>query len=661
MLDLSIIIVNYNVKEFLTNLLHSLRTAVKNITHEIIIVDNASEDGSIEIIKSKFPDVKLIENKKNVGFGSANNQALKIAEGKYFLLINPDTIVKEDTLEKMIELMDADPSIGAAGCKVLNPDGTLQLACRRSFPGPWTSFTKVVGLSKLFPNSKIFAKYNLTYLDENNSYEVDALSGAFMMIRKSVYDQIGGFDQQFFMYGEDLDLCYRIQKAGYKVYYFHETEIIHYKGESTKRSSIDETKIFYQAMQLFVRKHFAASFLVNWILRFAITLRKTAALLNLYKLPLFAVVIDLLIFIFALMEAETIYANEKWPGFPEFVVPYVYIVPGIIQLIISLLFGVYQKRNLSIIKLIISLFAGMLFLAALTFFFKQFAFSRAVLLISYGILIFALSFWRIIFKLLFKIGIAADSKKQRTLIVTGEIGSEDLILKLRKNLSNLNEIVGLVSPFKKDLGKKIESIEFISSTDTINKTISEYKIDTVIFNSKALSYNEIFKTIALSGSGATQFLVAGNELDFVVGKSTFSILDDISLMKIEYNISAPVHRTTKWIFDKLASLFLLLLYPIFYLFTFAVRRKKDARNFLNGAFSVLSGKKSFVGINKEESSDKIYLGKIGLTGLWYVEEVPHTDQEELRKLNLYYAKNQNIWFDMEIFGKTISKMIFKSE
>ncbi|MDD3557065.1 MAG: glycosyltransferase [Melioribacteraceae bacterium] len=661
MLDLSIIIVNYNVKEFLANLLHSLRTAAKNISHEIIVVDNASEDGSTELIKSKFPEIKLIENQNNVGFGSANNQALKIARGKYFLLINPDTIVKEDTLEKMIEMMEADSTIGAAGCKVLNPDGSLQLACRRSFPGPWTSFTKVVGLSKLFPNSKIFAKYNLTYLDENNSYEVDALSGAFMMIRKSVYDQIGGFDQQFFMYGEDLDLCYRIQRAGFKVFYFHETEIIHYKGESTKRSSIDETKIFYQAMQLFVSKHFTASFLVSWILRFAITLRKAAALLNIYKLPLFAICFDLLIYIFALMEAESIYANERWPGFPAFVIPYVYIVPGVIQLIISLFFGVYQKRNLSILKLVIALFTGMLFLAALTFFFKQFAFSRAVLLINYAILFVLLSSWRIIFKLVFKIGIAADSRKQRTLIVTGETGSEDLIRKLRKSLSNLNEIVGLVSSSKKDLGKKIENIEIIGSIDTINKTITEMKIDTVIFNSKALSYNEIFRTIALSGSGTTQFLVAGSELDFVVGKSTFSILDDISLMKIEYNISAPLHKTTKWIFDKFASLVLLLFYPLLFLLSNFVRRKNDARNFLKGVLSVLSGKKSFVGINKEDSKNKIYLGKVGLTGLWYIEHIQHSDEDEIRKLNLYYAKNQNVWLDIEIFGKTISKMIFKSE
>jgi len=269
-LDISIIIVNYNVKEFLQNLLHSLEKASSNISTEIIIVDNASDDGSVEFIREKFPEVKIIANKINLGFGKANNQALKQASGKYILLINPDSVVSEDTFERMITFFENNPTAGLAGCKILNPDGTLQLACRRSFPGPWTSFCKVTGLSTLFPKSKLFARYNLTYHDENKTYEVDAVSGSFMMIRKEVYDNVGGFDEDFFMYGEDLDLSYRIQKAGYKVYYVHETQIIHYKGESTKRSSIDETKVFYDAMHLFVRKHLSGSFLVEAILRSAI-------------------------------------------------------------------------------------------------------------------------------------------------------------------------------------------------------------------------------------------------------------------------------------------------------------------------------------------------------------------------------------------------------
>ncbi len=225
MIDLSIIIVNYNVKEFLLNLLASLEKASKNISSEIIVVDNNSTDDSILSVKQKYPSVITIENEKNVGFGIANNQGLEIANGENILLINPDTLVKEDTLETMIKFLDDNGEVGMAGCKVLNPDGTLQLACRRSFPRPWVSFTKVVGLSKMFPQSKLFAKYNLTYLDENDSNEVDAISGSFMMLKKEVYEKVGGFDQDFFMYGEDLDLCYRIQQAGYKVSIEDDTQL----------------------------------------------------------------------------------------------------------------------------------------------------------------------------------------------------------------------------------------------------------------------------------------------------------------------------------------------------------------------------------------------------------------------------------------------------
>ena len=182
--QLSIIIVNYNVKEFIKNLLYSLEKALIELSSEIIIVDNASVDGSVEDIKNKFPNVTLIANNANIGFGKANNQGLEIARGEYILLLNPDTIVKEDTFKNLIEFMQSNPNAGMVTCKVLNPDGTLQLACRRSYPGPWTSFTKVTGLSRLFPKSKLFARYNLTYLDENEINEVDAISGSFMMLKK---------------------------------------------------------------------------------------------------------------------------------------------------------------------------------------------------------------------------------------------------------------------------------------------------------------------------------------------------------------------------------------------------------------------------------------------------------------------------------------------
>ena len=662
MIDLSIIIVNYNVKQFLLNLVESIYKAVKSISFEIIVVDNASEDGSIETLQKKYPEVHLIANKINLGFGSANNQAMQIAKGRYLLLLNPDTIVNEDTFSKMISFFENNNEVGIAGCKVLNPDGTLQLACRRSFPGPWTSFTKVIGLSNLFPRTKLFARYNLTYLDENKSYEVDAVSGAFMMIRKEVYERIGGFDQQFFMYGEDLDICYRAQKAGYKVFYVHSTEIIHYKGESTKRSSIDETKVFYNAMHLFVRKHLSSSFIVGTILQTAIIFRKLLAFAINNSLAIFSAFMDLLLFSFSIITAEKLYSNPHWRGFPNYVLPWVYIVPSFIQLIISIFGSVYKKNSISVLRILISLFYGLILLSSLTFFFKQVAFSRAVVLITYLLSIIVLSGWRITVKILFNLGLSADIKKSRTLIVGDDLKTEELAAKLKTYSSKVYQIIGFVS-FRKDrIGEKTGSYKILGSTENIKKLINDVKIDKVIFSNENLSFNQMFAIVAECQGTNVEFLVAGKELDYLVGKSSITMLDDIPLLKVQYNISSLIYRFSKRCLDLiLSSLILISVYPFIYLFKKFISHKTDFINFILDVPGVFLGRKSFIGPRLVSFHDDLYVGKPGLTGYWYVENLSENDVEEIKKLDIFYAKNSNIWLDFEILGLTFAKMFIRME
>ena len=182
--DVSVIIVNYNVRDFLHQSLLSIQKALKGIRSEIFVIDNASDDGSAEMVRRRFPHVQLIASTANLGFAKANNIALKKARGKFLLLINPDTIVQEDTIRVMVEFLQNHPEVGLAGCKILNPDGSFQPACRRGFPTPWVAFTKIFGLSKLFPKTKLFGKYNLTYLNTEETYPVDAVSGSFMMVQK---------------------------------------------------------------------------------------------------------------------------------------------------------------------------------------------------------------------------------------------------------------------------------------------------------------------------------------------------------------------------------------------------------------------------------------------------------------------------------------------
>jgi N-acetylglucosaminyl-diphospho-decaprenol L-rhamnosyltransferase len=257
---LSVVIVNYNVKFFLEQCLSSLKKAVgaSSLLHnqtEIFIVDNASTDGSLAYLQQFFPDFHFIQNKDNKGFSKANNQAIHQCSGEYILFLNPDTILAEDSLDSCISFFRLQKSAGAVGVRMIDGAGRFLKESKRGFPGIWASFFKMTGLTKLFPHSRIFSSYYMGHLDENKSHIVDVLSGAFLMTKKTVLEKTGGFDEQFFMYGEDIDLSYRIQQQGYLNYYFADTTIIHFKGESTS-SDIRYVNLFYKAMILFMKKHF---------------------------------------------------------------------------------------------------------------------------------------------------------------------------------------------------------------------------------------------------------------------------------------------------------------------------------------------------------------------------------------------------------------------
>ena len=660
-MDLSIIIVNYNVKEFLQNLLHSIEKASSKILKEIIVIDNASDDGSPELIREKFPSVLLIRNNVNVGFGKAVNQGLTIAKGKYILFSNPDCIVSEDTLDKMISFFENNPECGLAGCKILNSDGSLQLACRRSFPGPWTSFTKVTGLSNLFPKSKIFARYNLTYLDENQTYEVDAVSGSFMMIRKDVYEKVGGFDERFFMYGEDLDLCYRVQQAGYKVFYIHNTQVIHYKGESTKRSNLDETKLFYDAMHLFVKKHLSSFLIVEIILRIAIVFRKLFAFLGKRKLTLLTALADFVFFNFSLFVAEKIYKSmTDWVGFDTHAYFVIYTIPALIYLIVSFFSGVYKKDVVAVLRNFGAIFISFLILTSLTFFFKQYAFSRAVVLIAFILFLSITTFYRVLLKLIFKVGIKMDgSLNRRTLIIGTDEEAINIAKKIKTQKASVHSFIGLIGNTHSDTGKEIEGFKIVGSINNIKNVYADKKINEVIFTAEELTYSGMMSIVSASKSNSIDFKIIGSDMNFVVGKSSVSMLDDIPLVEVNYNISSPSVRTLKLLFDYALSLTVLFsLYPFIYFLTKLTDKQTDFRKFVLSVPKVLSGKKSFVGPKESIMQGNVDLGKSGLTGLWFIDDGSYSDSE---KLDFYYAKNQNIWLDLEILGKTLNKMWSKTK
>ena len=277
---LTVVIVNYRVKWFLAQTLDSVVEALTGIAHEIIVVDNNSADDSIDFVKSKFPQVIFIENKENIGFARANNQAIKQARGIYTLILNPDTIVTPDAVNTAIKYLDNNPGCGAVGTRMIDGNGVFLPESKRSFPSPWVSFCKIFGLQSLFPKSHIFGKYALQYLDANKTHTVEILAGAYMMVRTELLNRLHGFDESFFMYGEDIDLSYRISQAGYYNAYLP-SPIIHYKGESTHKDDFRYVKVFYQAMIIFFKKHYPTFSVPFYLMiKTGIIVRATAAMIR---------------------------------------------------------------------------------------------------------------------------------------------------------------------------------------------------------------------------------------------------------------------------------------------------------------------------------------------------------------------------------------------
>lgn len=663
MYDLSVIIVNYNVKELLENCINSILAASTKIKTEIIVVDNNSFDGSAEYLQNKFSHLqnfKIISNKINLGFSKANNQGVKIASGKYVLILNPDTLLKEDTLEKTIGFYEKQNNAGAVTCKLILPNGKLDLACRRSFPTPSVAVFRILGLSKVFPKSRTFGKYNLTYLNENSTYEVDAIVGAFMLIKKEIYDSVKGFDEEYFMYGEDLDLCYRLKKAGYKNYYFHETSIIHYKGESTKKSSISYVNNFYGAMQIFARKNLHSNSLVlNSLIRLMILYRAVISYISRIIKFIFPVLIDLALIISAMIVA--IFFRFEFLPFGAYLP--VIIIYSIVWTICLTLSGSYKPSMLlSIVRPLTGILFGFFINSSLTYFFNEYAFSRAVVIRTTAYAFLGLAVWRIILRI---IRLSTEKnilyKVSNTLIIGRNEETESFVQKLRTRVESEFNILGYVSTNGNN------TKEYIGNLDNLKDLIKTNGVKTLIFAKSVLSNEQIFDLMWNLNDQKINYRILSGDKELLVGKSSLDKIDEMYLMNIEYNISKKTNIFVKRFFDiTISFLSLLTIFPIAWLLTRSKNfnsQKSKFRKKLLLLPNVFKGTLSFVGRSTwDETSEGLeYLGKKGLTGLVQINFYKNLTKEETEFYNYYYAKNQSLALDVEIILKTISLMIFKKK
>lgn len=645
--SVSIIIVNYNVKDFLSQCLSSIFNSQTNFPFEIIVVDNSSTDGSVEFIRRHFSSVKVLPLEKNFGFGFANNKGFELSRGKYLLLLNPDTVLQENTLQVMFDYLENNPEVGIAGCKVLNPDGSLQLACRRGFPTPWVAFSKLFGLQRLFPKSKLFGRYNLTYLDPNEFAFVDAISGSFMFVRRQVFEQLNGFDTDFFMYGEDIDFCYRAKQIGWKIAYVPTTSIIHYKGQSSKRSIIDSTYHFFKSMEIFSLKHFGKAKLFIWFIRLGISLKQFFTRISKYRTELGIMLLDIAFANFSLLLASYIRFGNPL-SFPDYAYPTVFIVLTLVVFLSMVISGEYFESKHSFWKATFALLIAFFVLSSLTYFFKDFAFSRGVLLLTIGFTLVLTNLSRMIFNLKKKIEFP-----RKIAFVGYNQNTELLIESLENSHSTDYEVVGFFNFSENVQGNN--KIPFLGKLDELPEVVEMTKISEIIVTDDKISKIEILKYLQKIEKQNVKIFYAQGYEDIVASELISSLTRGENLLE-NYNLALFRFRFYKRVFD---ISFLLVLFTIGFPFLFLLfdKSKRNLKYFAK----ILIGKMTFVGLDKEYR--QIYT-KEPLITIAEANSYAVYSQKTKEKLNHFYLQNYSPLLDLEIIlkykrgenGKTTNKV-----
>ncbi|MCF8380235.1 MAG: glycosyltransferase [Bacteroidales bacterium] len=645
-MDLSIIIVNYNVKYFLEQCLHSVYKAIEHIEAEVFVVDNNSVDGSCSMVTDKFPWVKLIENKVNQGFSKANNQALELASGEFCLLLNPDTLVEEDTFLKCLNFMRNHKDAGALGVHMIDGRGNFLPESKRSLPTPSVAFYKIFGLSRVFPRSKLFSKYHLGNLSKDENHSVEVLSGAFMFIRSLVLKKTGYLDENFFMYGEDIDLSYRIILEGYKNYYFSETSIIHYKGESTKKSSVNYVLVFYNAMIIFARKHFTKknaryfSILINM----AIYFRAGLSILKRSIQKVYQLVLD-----FALIFAGFYFLTPFWehykfgsidyypPEYLRMIVP-LYITIWIISLYYS---GAYEKpiKFWNIFKA--HLIGTLIILVLYALLPENLRFSRALILLGSVWAFLALIIPRLLLSLSGIKDYQFAGNRRKRLIIVGFNKEAERVSKILEKTRINPEIVGFVSP-----GNKPEKTS-LGTENQLLEIVAIHKIDELVFCSEDIHSSNIIRNMTLLNDFQLEYKIAPPESLSIIGSNSINTEEDLYLIYFN-SVSKEKNKRLKRLFDLFFAGFFIIFGVILFPFI------NNYKNILKASFRVLTGKYSWVTYCDDADISNLPKIKKGIFDLWPNKNLKR-DKQIIEKLNMEYARAYHLSSDFRILWKNISK------
>jgi GT2 family glycosyltransferase len=650
-MQLSVIVVNYNVRYFLEQALYSIRRACEGIEAEIFVVDNHSADGSCEMVRHRFPEVILIDNNENFGFSKANNQAVRLAKGKYVLLINPDTVVEEDCFKKVIDFMEETPDAGAVGVKMIDGAGKFLPESKRGLPTPEVAFYKIFGLAALFPKSKRFGKYHLGFLDKDEVHEVEILAGAFMMISKEAFQKAGLLDEDYFMYGEDIDLSYRITKAGFKNYYFPDTTIIHYKGESTKRTSVNYVFTFYRAMIIFAQKHYSQKHARTFslLIHFAIYIRAIAAIvIRFFKQALLPCLdfIFLIISFLLIKNGWSEYKFETKQAYPENSVLVNSLVYSALWMTGLFIAGSYHRRKtfLSVVKgIAIGTIAIAVFYAFVD---EAYRFSRALIVLGTLAAVFVAYFNRLLIYFLSyrKISFSLGSEL-KTIIVGNKdevIRVQDLLVKSKSR----TEYIGFVGVDDSET----EDDHYIGNVNQLADIVELFDVEEIIFCSKDLPAVRIIEWMGKIGKPDVMFKIVPEESLFIIGSNSKNAPGDFYTIEFNLSLSKPFEQQKKRSFDIVFALLLIPFLPIILLFV------KNRTGLFSNWIRVLSGDLTWVGYAKTENNKLLPGLKEGVLSPVDKNQGKYINEITAQKMNFLYAKDYSIEKDFIILMKSLRSL-----
>lgn len=637
-MELSIIIVNYNVKYFLEQCLRSVEKAMQHIEAEVFVVDNNSSDGSVAMVQQKFPHVHCIANTVNIGFSKANNQAIRISKGKYVLLLNPDTIVAEDTFQKCIAFMNTHEDAGAIGIKMIDGTGTFLPESKRALPTPWVSLCKISGLSSLFPHSEKFARYHLGYLDKNQNHKVDVLSGAYMFMRKAALEKCGLLDEDFFMYGEDIDLSYRITTSGYANYYVAESSILHYKGESTKKGSLNYVKTFYEAMILFARKHYSSgnAGIYSSVIQIAIILKAIqTALFNGLKtigIPLF----DFMFSLIGMYVCKELWENKIMHDDHYYKTIFIVVFMPLyvlVWMLCSFFAGAYDKpiRSINILK---GLGIGTLLLTAIYGLLpEEFRYSRALIIISAVWVTVVFYINRIFFSGISKNSVVFETSDELKIAIIGEPDEAQRVLTLLNQSGVQFYYVGCIKP-----GSTLES-GYIGTTSQLESLCRSFSIKELVFCSKNISYKDTLRLME-SIQGQVQIKIVPEYSNSIIGSNSKDTAGDLYAPDTNLKIGSSTQRRNKRLFDIISACILIGIWPI------SIAMCKRKWKMIPSMFEVLWGNKTWIAYTQTETETRFQLPQLkrSVTD----NSLYPLASETVELYNLQYAREYSVAIDIKL-------------